>query len=81
MANSSPLKRDRVSPGRDHLREPLGHVDQQGIADQVTKSVVDRLERIEVEEQDDQALPAVPRPGEPGLDPIGQQGRFGRPVS
>ena len=58
----------------DHLGEPLGHVDEQGVADSVTKSVVDRLERVEVQEQDDEALAAAPRPGEPSLDPIGQEG-------
>ena len=47
--NSSPLIRDRMSDSRRSMPEPLGHLDQQGVADRVAVIVVDVLEIVDVE--------------------------------
>ena len=43
---------DRVALTRSRP-EPLGHLDEQGVADVVTEAVVDVLEAVEVEQQHD----------------------------
>ena len=46
--------------GREDLAEPLGHADEQLVADRVAEAVVDGLEVVEVDEQH-AGRPPVPR--------------------
>ena len=72
---------ERVA-GSDHLRQPLGHIDEQGITDAVTESVVDGLERVEVQEAGRPgARPGVWVRASPASIRSASRVRLGRPVS
>ncbi len=49
MANSSPPRRATVASLGDSLQQPLGHLEQQAVADGVAEGVVHVLEAVEVE--------------------------------
>ena len=62
-----------------HVVEPLGDLEQQGVPGGMARDVVDPLEAVQVAEQHGDLSPVARRPGESGLEPVHQQGPVRQP--
>ena len=78
IANSSPLSRPTVSPGRIAAAQPGGHLAEQLVAGRVPQGVVDLLEAVQVAEEHGQ-VGTRPGRGELGEQPLEEEHAVGQP--
>ena len=64
--------------GAGDLEQPLGHLDEQGVADLVAEGVVDGLEPVDVQQEHGQAAGRALETGERVSQPVAEQGAVGQ---